>query len=202
MTTPPVPPPPGSYPPPGVPPQGGHSQQAGLFYPGYPNPPASALPKNAYTSWITRVAAYFIDMVPVVVLIIAGQALVLATAVQSDCATDQPDQSYSLVCDPTPSTLGLLLLGAFWLAALAFWIWNYGFRQGTTGSSIGKSMMKFTVVSEATGQPIGLGLSLVRQLAHFLDQIVCNLGYLFPLWDAKRQTFADKIMSTVCVPTD
>ncbi|HEX7826369.1 MAG TPA: RDD family protein, partial [Mycobacterium sp.] len=24
---------------------------------------------------------------------------------------------------------------------------------------------------------------------------------LFPLWDAKRQTLADKIMSTVCVPT-
>lgn len=27
-------------------------------------------------------------------------------------------------------------------------------------------------------------------------------GYLFPLWDAKRQTIADKIMSTVCLPID
>jgi len=26
------------------------------------------------------------------------------------------------------------------------------------------------------------------------------IGYLFPLWDAKRQTIADKIMTTVCLP--
>lgn len=192
MTTPPVPPPPPE----------GYPVPPGVFYPQQPYPPVSAPAKNAYTPWITRVAAYLIDMVPIVVLIVAGQALVLATAAQSDCATEQVDQSYSLTCDTQPSTLGLLLLGAFWLVALAFWIWNYGFRQGTTGSSVGKSIMKFKVVSEATGQPIGFGLSLVRQLAHFLDQIICNLGYLFPLWDVKRQTFADKIMSTVCLPAD
>jgi len=28
------------------------------------------------------------------------------------------------------------------------------------------------------------------------------VGYLFPLWDAKRQTFADKIMTTVCLPVE
>ncbi|REO10986.1 RDD family protein, partial [Mycobacterium tuberculosis] len=30
--------------------------------------------------------------------------------------------------------------------------------------------------------------------------IICFVGFLFPLWDAKRQTLADKIMTTVCVP--
>jgi hypothetical protein len=33
-----------------------------------------------------------------------------------------------------------------------------------------------------------------------VDTIICYIGWLFPLWDAKRQTIADKIMSTVCVP--
>ena len=28
----------------------------------------------------------------------------------------------------------------------------------------------------------------------------CYFGWLFPLWDAKRQTFADKIIGTVVVP--
>ena len=79
-------------------------------------------------------------------------------------------------------------------------VWNYGYRQGTTGFSIGKAMMKFKVVSEKTWQPIGFGMSIVRQLAHFVDGIICYIGYLFPLWDAKRQTLADKIMTTVCVP--
>ena len=86
------------------------------------------------------------------------------------------------------------------LAILAYVIWNWGYRQGTTGSSIGKSVLKFKVVSEATGQPIGFGMSVVRQLAHFVDAIICYIGYLFPLWDAKRQTIADKIMSTVGLP--
>jgi uncharacterized RDD family membrane protein YckC len=87
-----------------------------------------------------------------------------------------------------------------WILAVAYLIWNYGYRQGTTGSSIGKSIMKFKVVSEKTGQPIGFGLSIVRQLAHIVDGIICYIGYLFPLWDPKRQTLADKIMTTVCVP--
>ncbi len=39
-----------------------------------------------------------------------------------------------------------------------------------------------------------------RQLAHVIDAAICYIGYLFPLWDAKRQTIADKIMTTVCVP--
>ena len=60
--------------------------------------------------------------------------------------------------------------------------------------------MKFKVVSEKTGQPIGFGLSIVRQLAHIIDSAICYIGYLFPLWDAKRQTLADKIMSTICLP--
>jgi uncharacterized RDD family membrane protein YckC len=48
------------------------------------------------------------------------------------------------------------------------------------------------------GRSIGGGLSFVRQLAHILDGI-CYIGYLWPLWDARKQTFADKIMGTVVV---
>lgn len=29
--------------------------------------------------------------------------------------------------------------------------------------------------------------------------MICNIGYLFPLWDPKRQTIADKIMKTVVI---
>jgi uncharacterized RDD family membrane protein YckC len=91
-------------------------------------------------------------------------------------------------------------IGIAWILSIVYIIWNYGYRQGTTGSSIGKSIMKFKVVSEKTGQPIGFGMSIVRQLAHIIDGAICYIGYLFPLWDAKRQTIADKIMSTICLP--
>ncbi|HEY1840341.1 MAG TPA: RDD family protein, partial [Mycobacterium sp.] len=79
-------------------------------------------------------------------------------------------------------------------------IGNYGYRQGRTGSSIGKSVLGFQVISEKTGQPIGFSRSLLRQIAHILDAAVFFIGYLLPLFDAKRQTFADKIMTTICVP--
>ena len=78
---------------------------------------------------------------------------------------------------------------------------DYGYRQGRTGSSVGKSVLKFKVVSENTGQPIGFGLPAIRQLMHIVDQVVCFIGYLNPLWDPKRQTLADKIMRTVCLPS-
>ena len=84
---------------------------------------------------------------------------------------------------------------------LAYAIRNWGHRQGTTGSTIGKSALKFKVISESTGQPIGTGMSLLRQIVHTVDGAICYLGYFWPLWDNKRQTWTDKIMSTVCVPT-
>lgn len=41
--------------------------------------------------------------------------------------------------------------------SITFHTWNHGYR-GNTGSSIGKSVMKFHVVSEKTWKSIGFGL--------------------------------------------
>jgi uncharacterized RDD family membrane protein YckC len=181
----PPPPPPqgGGYPPPPPPPAPGGGYQAPQVTAGYPPPPAAAgpaLPKEAYTPWLTRVIAWLIDFVPVFILEGIGYGLLLGTT--------------------GASTLGQASFIITWLLSIAYLVWNYGYRQGTTGSSIGKSIMKFKVVSEKTGQPIGFGLSIVRQLAHIIDGAICYIGYLFPLWDAKRQTIADKIMTTICLP--
>jgi hypothetical protein len=35
-----------------------------------------------------------------------------------------------------------------------------------------------------------------------VDQLICYVGYLWPLWDGKRQTLADKMLGTVCIPVD
>ena len=103
-------------------------------------------------------------------------------------------------CDTVSSSVWLIVELVALLPAAVYFFWNFCYRQGKTGQSIGKSVMKFVVISEKTWQPIGFWMSLVRQIAHYIDQLLCYVGYLFPLWDAKRQTIADKIMSTVCVP--
>ncbi|WP_319435527.1 RDD family protein [Mycobacterium sp. RTGN5] len=193
------PPPPGNYPPPPPPPPGSYPPPPPGNYPPPPPPGAGAFPKDAYTPWIKRVGAYIIDIIPIAILSGVGQGLSLATG-ENNCTSSSGDNTYGVYCTSQPSALGLILSLVFGLAAIAFWLWNYGYRQGTTGSSIGKSVLKFKVISEKTGQPIGFGLSIVRQIAHFVDAIICYIGFLFPLWDAKRQTLADKIMTTVCVP--
>lgn len=194
--------PPG-FPPGDTPPWGGYPAPTGpppAFGAHSAVPYPTSLPKSAYTPWLTRVAAYLIDLVPVALLAAVGQGIQFATAANS-CITDQTDSGYSLACSSHPSTLGVAASLVFGMLAVVFALWNYGYRQGITGSSIGKSVMRFKVVDEATDRPIGFGRSVLRQFAHIIDGLLCNIGYLFPLWDAKRQTIADKIMSTVCLPT-
>jgi uncharacterized RDD family membrane protein YckC len=185
--------PPGAVPPP---PGGGYPPPPPAGY-GAANPPVAALPTEAYTSWFQRVGAYFVDAIPLAV--IYGIAFGIGIGTGTGSCTPSAD-GYGGSCSSSFSIVGTAVMFLAWLVALAYAVWNWGYRQGTTGSSIGKSVLKFKVVSEATGQPIGFGMSIVRQLAHIVDSAICGLGYLFPLWDAKRQTFADKIMSTVCLP--
>jgi uncharacterized RDD family membrane protein YckC len=205
---PPPPPPPGGYPPPPGPQGGGYGPQGGGYPspppqggPGYPPPPAlgTGLPKEAYTPWLTRVWAFLIDSIPIFIVYGIGWLLLIGTR-ETACITDSSEYDLGEFCATGASTLGQVSMVIAWLVVLAYVIWNYGYRQGTTGSSIGKSIMKFKVVSEKTGQPIGFGMSIVRQIAHIVDTIICYIGYLFPLWDQKRQTLADKIMTTVCLP--
>jgi uncharacterized RDD family membrane protein YckC len=202
---PPPPPPPGGYPPPpqggGYPPPSRGGYQAPQVAAGYPPPPAPgpALPKEAYTPWFTRVVAWIIDYIPYAIILGIGWGLLLGTQ-ETACITDTSEYDLGEFCATGASTIGQLSIGLAAVIGLAYLVWNYGYRQGTTGSSIGKSIMKFKVVSEKTGQPIGFGMSIVRQLAHIIDGAICYIGYLFPLWDAKRQTIADKIMTTVCLP--
>ena len=85
------------------------------------------------------------------------------------------------------------------LVQLGLFVWILVWMQGTTGYSIGKQVLGIKLVNEQTGQPIGAGMSFVRQLAHILDALACLIGYLWPLWDAKRQTFADKLLTTIVI---
>jgi uncharacterized RDD family membrane protein YckC len=188
---PPPPPPGGAYPPP--------PPSAGGYAPPPPGPAIRGLPPETYTSWFTRVGAFIIDYIPYAIIVGIGW-LVLQSTVDTACLTDITRYDVEQMCSSSYSSVGVTAMWVAVLAGLAYLLWNYGYRQGTTGSSIGKSVMKFKVVSEATGRPIGFGMSVLRQIAHLVDTVICYIGYLFPLWDAKRQTLADKIMSTVCLP--
>jgi uncharacterized RDD family membrane protein YckC len=89
-----------------------------------------------------------------------------------------------------------LLFWLAWLGSLALSIYNRWVMQGRTGQSWGKKALNLRLVRMADGQPLGGLMCFVRDIVHTLDGI-CLIGYLFPLWDARRQTFSDKIMNSV-----
>ena len=160
-------------PPPGnQPPPGGQPlpPPGGYQQPGgYPPPGAGGWTGPPLAQWPQRALAFLIDYF--------GPA-VIAGFVQGFVS----------------ATLGWLL----WLAALGWGIYN-GYLQGETGKSYGKRQAGITLLRETDGRYIGGGAGIGRFFLHILDAIPCYLGFLWPLWDAKKQTFADKILSTVVV---
>ena len=193
-----------SYPPP-APPSPGYPPPGGYGAPPYYPPPV--LPPQAYAFWGRRVLASLADALFAIPLIV----MYVATISTVHTSPGGYSYHYSNVNGyETRTETGDVTVGAaFWplliitlvvlVATIAFEIWNRIVRQGRTGSSLGKQWLGITVISEITGTPIGPGRTFVRQLAHILDGF-CYIGYLWPLWDPKRQTFADKIMNTVVVP--
>ena len=113
--------------------------------------------------------------------------------VETVCITDDSEFDLGEFCatgNNGPSGVAWAIFAVTTLLALAFAIWNYGLRQGKTGSSVGKAIMKFKVVSEATGQPIGFGMSIVRQIAHAIDQ--SHLLHRLPVPAVGREAADDR----------
>ncbi|MDZ5088662.1 MULTISPECIES: RDD family protein [Mycobacteriaceae] len=159
---------------------------------------------DSFIPWRTRVCAWLLDYLPVSLLIGIGWGVLTATR-ETTCVADISEYDLGEFCRADASTVGRVsALAVFPVLALAYLIWNLGYRQGVTGCSIGKSIMGFQLIGEKDGRPIGFAMSLLREFGHLLLLAACGLlwfvAVLYPLWDAKRQTVADKIMSTVCVP--
>jgi uncharacterized RDD family membrane protein YckC len=173
-------PPYGGQPPPyGTPAQPGYGQPAPPPG-GYVADQPGHYMGRALANWPQRVGAYLIDY------LIAAVPAFLAVLLFS--GTDPGD---------TPNAGAGIVAFLLYLVSLGVWIYNRAIQQGRTGQSWGKQVLNLRLVRMADGQPMGGGMSFVRDLAHIVDALPCYIGYLWPLWDVRRQTFSDKIMSTV-----
>lgn len=172
------------------PPQGGPYNPYAPYGggPGFAGPPAPLAP------WGARVGAALLDALIVGVPLGILFVIILATTVTS--STYDPDsEQYT---GGGISGAGLALLGLIYLVGFGFGLYQL-YRQGTTGQTIGKKIVGIRVIREADGRYTGFGMAFVRNLAHMVDGLACYIGFLWPLWDDKKQTFADKMCSTVVV---
>lgn len=163
-------------------------------YAGTASPDKETFGFGGYASWLSRVGAYLIDALAGTV---AALPIYIGYFVLFSDATTTTDVNGVKQLHLHPSAFSTLMIVIGALTSIAFWIWNYCIRQGRTGATVGKSVLALRVVNSDL-QPIGAGLSFLRQLVHIVDSF-CLLGYLWPIWDSKRQTFADKIMGTVVI---
>ena len=179
---PPPPPPYGSAPPP--PPPYGSYPGAGGAQPQAPYPPQYGAPAPGvpYAHWGLRVAGYLLDSLLVLPFSIAAG---IAQAFASDPETGDTNAA------------AVIITVLIYVGLAVFAIWNQIIRQGRTGQSLGKQWVGIRLVHESSGLPLGGWLTFGRALLHILDALPCYLGFLWPLWDAKRQTFADEIVKSV-----
>ncbi|MEV6277054.1 RDD family protein [Nocardia sp. NPDC051832] len=178
------------------------------FPSGYPDHGAYGPPQYptggvgaAYAGWAARVGAALLDG------LIVGIPVGILFALAFTMGIDPGDSRLVLKNDGTfePTTVGggidevgIALIASAVLVSFAGSVFLI-YREGAVGQTPGKALLGIRLISESTGRPMGFWAALGRKFCHIVDALPCYVGYLFPLWDAKRQTLADKITSSVVV---
>ena len=198
---------PGQTPPPQ---QGGYPQQPGPEQPGsypqgygqqpyQPAPGAQGYgyPVRPYAGWWSRVGAYVLDSL--ITFAVTAIPLIIAMVMifsQTETYTTFGGETES---EYTGGPLPIIVLFVAFAIGLAFTIWNSIVRQGRRGQSLGKQVMGIKVVRENDGQPLGVGYSFLRYILFSIFANVCFLDVLWPLWDERKRTWHDMVVSSVVV---
>ncbi|WP_421735830.1 RDD family protein [Cellulomonas sp.] len=144
----------------------------------------------SYASWLQRVGAYLLDSLAWVPYLLGLMVMTVTSESGYDAYGASADQ---------PTAAGLVTFAVGAAVTLGLWVWNRWVRGGRTGQSWGKKALGITLQKDETGEPLGVWMAFVRDVAHYVDGLVLYLGYLWPLWDTRRQTFSDKLTKSVVV---
>ncbi len=83
------------------------------------------------------------------------------------------------------------------IISAAYFTYFFGDPRGQT---LGQRAVGIRVIDANTGGPIGYGRAFVRWIGLIISGWVILLGFLWMLWDREKQTWADKMATTVVVP--
>jgi uncharacterized RDD family membrane protein YckC len=165
--------------------QQGYGQPAGF---GYGGPGGAEL-----AGWGSRVGAALVDGLVSGIPVAIGYGVFIA-----DIASKADGDAYTTTNEgPGGGAVIAFVLGI--LVSLGLWVWNRVIRQGSSGQSVGKSALNIKLVAADSYQPVGAGKSLLRDVLRYIFDSACFLNSLWPLWDEKKQTWHDKVMSTYVV---
>ena len=161
---------------------------------GIPPPPEYIMAVPAQSdraSWATRVRARLIDQFPTylgLIIFCVGYLIFIVQLASSGGSTSQLAK---------PAVVMIIGLGAMFVS-LGWVAYNRWHLAGKTGQSVGKRVSKIRLIGAETYAPIGAKNAFLRDVVHILDALTL-VGYLWPLWDDKRQTLADQVMKTIVI---
>jgi Mce-associated membrane protein len=125
-------------------------------------------------SWPARACAFAIDVL-LGVAVVATMALLALTA---------PQRGWVWWVFTATAALTVVLM------AINRWL-----LPTMTGWSLGRGLVGIRVVRR-NGAAVGVTRLLVRDVAHLADTAALFIGWLWPLWDKRRRTFADLLLRT------
>ncbi len=147
-----------------------------------------------YAGFWRRFAAYFIDgiVVGIIMKIFTSLMMIPMSHYFSSIRMVENPQELGLIVPSLMMVFGTSMLVGASLQALYF-IFMWGYK----GATLGKMAMGIKIVG-AEKSDISYGTAFLRYIGTIISSIPFCLGYLWMLWDGRKQTWHDMIAST-CV---
>ena len=135
-----------------------------------------------FASWGTRVGGHLINglvtipfYLPALIAFFAGPKEI------KECTVNGELQYCKLPTGPGWAIIAILAI----VGVIAYFV-MYSRMVAKTGQAWGHKAVGVRIVDATTGGNISAGKAFFRfTVGHWLDGLVCSLGYLWPLWDAK-----------------
>jgi Mce-associated membrane protein len=137
-------------------------------------PVVEAAAPNELVRWHIRAAAIAVDVLPGVA-VVATMALVWLAV--------------------PPRSIWWWVSVSILIGAALLTMANRVVLPAVVGWSMGRALLGIDVVGP-DGTPAGVGRLMAREIAHLLDTLSVFVGWLWPLWDPRRRTFADMLLRT------
>lgn len=159
-----------------------------------------------YAGFWARFAAALIDgiitmlmFLPSVLALLAGPKRITTCSVDTEGNITIGGELNSLCEVPTAGAwAAFALLGLVGLIGTV--LYYVRLEGGPSGQTLGKRALGIRVVDATNGGPIGGGKALGRYLFKaFISGTICALGYLWMLFDKRKQTWHDKVVTSVVV---
>lgn len=144
-----------------------------------------------YVGFWQRTLAFWVDMLWLVPLLM-GLSHVLCMG--ADCTTIP--QNFDTLTQLEQIPWQAILMNDILPTLFILWFWI------AHAATPGKMLIDCKIVDAKTGKPITFKQALLRYLGYILSVMSLGLGFLWILWDDRKQGWHDKIANTVVVLHD